>query len=278
MSAFLEYLIAVYRPVAALVAAFLPRRRWDAFPELPIARMAVLSGTLTCLAAIVFGVVGFLAHAQRAADALAGLTLHVAERQARYEIGGEVTTTMMQGASGLSIVSFLFLTPLGLCMMYLAVTGLLRGVAALVDDPVGDPLLTAIDRVVTRRADGLRRARDRRARERLEGEEVPDRLWPAQAVHAAGFDYVVVSSRRKTGWTPGTFVITSDKWYTVGEAFEVRLPGGLRTLYPLKEQRTNEVLRRAVQYELPPLEPRAAAPRAGSSRGPGDSPGGRYNR
>jgi hypothetical protein len=68
-------------------------------------------------------------------------------------------------------------------------------------------------------------------------------------------DFVVVSVRRKPGWTKGTWVITPDGWYVLGEPFDRPMPNGLRTVYPLTLQNTLEAVRKSVQYELPPMRP-----------------------
>ncbi len=254
MDAVVQALLVVGRGLAALVAGSLPRRRWEAFPALPIDRLAAVSGIVTFIAGVVLGVAGFLRFAWQAAGGVVDATLAIAGRQVRNQAPGQITSMTMQGASALSVVGFLFFTPLGLFATYLAVTGLVRAIAAWVDDPVGDPILTGIDAVATGSARRAKQTRARWSREREEGREVPDRLLPALSAGLDGFDYVVVASRRKADWTAGTFVITSDKWYTLGEPFEVRLPEGLRTVYPLREQKSAEVLRRGVSYELPPLE------------------------
>ena len=65
---------------------------------------------------------------------------------------------------------------------------------------------------------------------------------------------MVVAARRKPGWVTGTWVITNDGWFTLGEPFDRPTPNGLRTVYPLTLQTsTLEVLRKGVSYELPPL-------------------------
>ena len=122
------------------------------------------------------------------------------------------------------------------------------------DQATGDPLLTGLDELA--RSLGLRTrlsaARRRRARE--EGPEVADRLFTGEGVGLAGVDYAVVASRRKPDWTRGTIVMTSEGWYRLGEPFDARLPYGLRTVYPVTRLDTAEVLRKAVRYELPPLQ------------------------
>ena len=250
----------IARGLAALAAAMLPRRHWQAMPRLPIERLAAPSGLLTLGAGLVLGAFGFMDYAARASRGIVNVTLDIAARQVRNEIPGEISTTTMQGVSAISPIAFLLFTPLGLSALYLAGTGILRAVATATDDPMGDPILTGLDAVASRCIGRARDARVRRAREHLEGPEVPDRLMTADAADLAGFEYVVIASRRKPGWTAGTSVITGDKWFTLGEPFDVQLPVGLRTVYPLKEQKATEVLRRGVQYELPPLDERARLP------------------
>jgi|TARA_B100001964_G_C14173528_1_gene572682 hypothetical protein len=48
-------------------------------------------------------------------------------------------------------------------------------------------------------------------------------------------------------------VITSRQWYRIGRPWDMPLPVGLRTAYPLTEMREGEVLRKEVEYELPAL-------------------------
>ncbi len=274
MRAFLDHLVSVGRAFVAMFAALLPRWRWPAFPRLPIEAASGWSGLATAAAGAIIGGIGYMRYVRRVADGAITATFRIADRQVRNEIPGEITTFATQTVSALSLVAFVLFTPLGLCSLYLVLTGVFRAVAVTVDDAFGDPLLSGTDALVSRSTRRARRIRARRARQREEGREVPDQLLRADAASVAGFDYVVVSSRQKPGWSAGTFVITSDKWYTLGEPFEVRLPEGLRTVYPLREQKVAEVLRRGVQYELPPLEPSTARIRFGQPRrtdGPGVS-------
>jgi hypothetical protein len=168
-------------------------------------------------------------------------------------------------ASGLSPLAFFVATPAGWLTIYLGLTAVVRALAAWFDDPVGDPLLTGLDALQARGRAAARARRERVAQERAEGPEQPDRLHPAAWAGVSDAEFVVVSSRRKPDWTKGTFVITSGKWYTLGEPFPLDLPEGMRTIYPLAAQTGGEVLRRGVPYELPPLQPDAgpARPRAG---------------
>ena len=75
---------------------------------------------------------------------------------------------------------------------------------------------------------------------------------------------MIVAARRKPDWQKGTFVVTSDGWFTLGEPFDRPTPNGLRTIYPLMLQTTPDVVRKAVTYELPPLrQTRANPPKGG---------------
>jgi hypothetical protein len=254
----LEALSLIARALLAIPAALLPWRHWSRLAALPIEHLSLVSGITTAAIGFLVGTRGFLEYAWRAADATVNATLEVAANQLRGGVskGEWITSTTMQHFSVLSIFAFILFTPLGWLATYLVVTGLWRAIAGWAEDPFGDPILTGVDAALSGSWRGARQSRQRRARERLEGAEVPDRLYTGEWAKLPGVDFVVVASRRKPEWTKGTFVITSDRWYTLGEPYDFRLPGGVRTVYPLTAQRTNEVLRKGVPYELPPLEPR----------------------
>ena len=152
----------------------------------------------------------------------------------------------------LAPINYAFGTPSGLIATYLCLTGIVRAVAGYVDDPRGDPLLTLVDGIVHRTGRGARAVGTRLARERLEGREVPDRLVTGEWAGVAA-EYVVLASRCKPGWEEGVFVLTSDRWYRIGRLWDMPLPEGLRTAYPLTEVPLGEVLRKGVDYELPEL-------------------------
>lgn len=252
-----EYLTALLRGLAAVPAGLLPRRYWErVLYRLPISRLALVSALLTFLTGGFIGARGFLDYATRAAGAANQAMLEIAARQNAGQLpaGEPITTAAPVAFSILSLVAFALFTPLGLFATYLTVSGFVRAASSLVDEPFGDPILTGVDALVRRSSARAVAASRRRARARAEGPETPDRLYTGEWAGLSGVDYVVVSSRRKPGWDAGAFVITSDKWYTLGTPFDMRLPEGLRTVYPLTEQRVNEVLRRGVRYELPPLE------------------------
>jgi hypothetical protein len=268
--ALLHYLLAIARGLLALPASLLPRRLWDGrlLEPLPLRQAVPLSGLLTSLAGLVAGFRWYLAFVQRAADAAVNGAFEYSARQMRHELPAtrELTTWDLQSFSIIWLATFL-VTPAGLFALYLVVSGIVRAVSGLFEQPGGDYLLTGAD-AATRR--GLAWRRTRRAesrREESEGPAVPDRLFTGEWAGLTGVDYVVVASRRKAGWTRGTFVVTSDKWYTLGEPFDLQLPQGLRTVYPLTEQRVTEVLRRGVQYELPVLSRSERPAKAGRHEG-----------
>jgi len=257
MTAFLDYLAGIGRALLAVPAALLPQRYWESLESLPIRRAAPASGLATTIGGLYPGGRGLVAYLNRAADASIDATFDLAARQSRGEIpaGVDVTTWDLQRLSIFAFVAFVLFTPLGLLACYLAVSGLLRATSTTCDQPAGDPLLTGADALVRRAARRWRERRAEAARRRAEGPEVPDRVRTGAWAGLQGVDCVDMASRRKPGWTRGTFVITGDKWYTLGEPFDLKLPQGLRTIYPLTEQEVPEVLRRGVQYELPPLNP-----------------------
>ena len=245
----------------ALVAALLPARLWPSLPSLPIRRMALLSSILTIIASAVVGLGGFLEYGERVGRETAVLILKAGEAQLQGKLPADAAVNVAPiGIAALTPLAFIF-TPIGLLATYMALSGLTRAVTCIVDDPMGDPVLSVIDAGLHRASGKAQRARKRRERERAEGAEVPDRLYPADWARLTDADFVVVASRRKPDWDKGTFVITADKWYVVGEPFDLQLSDGLRTIYPLKEHTTRDVMRRGVQYELPPLRTRSSQTR-----------------
>jgi len=255
-------LCGLVRIIVAVPAALLPRRRWGAFPRLPVRQAAFVSGLLTLAVGVAIGVHFGLAFIRSASDALADAALGMKTNT--------IPLSPFMSASGLSPLLFLLATPTGWLSDYLVLSGLVRMLGAWFGEPMGDPLLSGLDDVLGRLRGGARDAHLRRSREREEGPEVPDRRFTGEWAGLPGVDFVVVASRAKPDWTKGTFVITSDKWYVLEEPFDLRLPQGLRTAYPLTELKVFEVLRRGVSYELPPLE---RGRRAGAAVGRGAEAG-----
>lgn len=236
-----EVIRSLIDSVLAIVAGFLPVAWWQRWPSVQIRRFAVASAFVTMFAGFAIGVPGFLRYAER--------------------LGGIASAAIMSGSSdktpqafsALAPLLFALTTPLGLFSSYLVVSGFIRVLAGYVDDPCGDPLVSLVVRVATRSAHARRARSAAHDRLRREGAEVPDRLYSGEWANLPQADYVIVSSRRKPGWDAGVFVITSEKWYRLGVPFDMELPEGLRTVYPITALETVEVLRKGVPYELPPL-------------------------
>jgi hypothetical protein len=215
-------------------------RRWE---------RSTLAAIATLLLGVGLGGLGFIRYLRQAASANNDLILEAAGR------GADVSTTSSMGLTALAPVSFLIATPLGWLTGYLVVTGLVRSVANAVREPLGDPIVALIARTRMRVASRRSQARMAAGREALEGPAVADRLASATRFELHGADLVVVASRAKAEWTPGTVLDCGDRFYTVGEAVSRTLPVGLRTLYPLTETPHAGVFRRIVRYDLPAREP-----------------------
>jgi hypothetical protein len=217
--------------VIALPFALLPRRRWDAV-NLPVQNVVLPSALITCLGGAAFGITGFFAH----------MAFILAQR--------EWTAPPMMIYV---FIGYVIGTWRGLLSLYLAITGMLRAVAWFVDEPFGDPILTGLDHLIARGRTSHRDRSTRAAREKLEGSDEPDRRYDGEWAGLPGVDFVIVAARRKPGWTKGTWVITDEGWFVLGEPFDRPMPHGLRTVYPLTVQNTLEAVRKSVQYQLPPL-------------------------
>ncbi len=234
--------------LAAMLASLLPYRLWERLPSsFPMTGAAFGSGLATLFLGAAIGIPGFLEHAHATTSLGIDAELHktMTDPAAGYSQG------MVQGFAGLSIFTFLLLTPAGWLTLYLMIGGGVRTMAAWFDDPIGDPILTGVDAILWR-AGARRRVRDARAeREGLEGPEVPDRVVSSAAAGIPGCDLVIVASRRKPDWERGVVVFTADGCYRIGDPAERTIAGRLRTLYPLTAHNDLEVIRRAVQYDMP---------------------------
>jgi hypothetical protein len=207
----------------------------------------------TLLSGIVVGEIGFLRFAQEAASANNTLMLEIAARQSSGTMGGQdITVAAPVALTMLSSLTFALGTPLGWFATYLVLTGVVRCVAAGVGERRGDPVVGLTRRLVARWRRRRREARAEAAHVALAGPEVADRVLRAERFGIAGADLVVVASRPKPEWTPGTVLDCGDRWLCVGEAVQRSLPVGLRTLYPLVDMPASAVFRKLVRYELPP--------------------------
>src|SRR4029078_13113688 len=127
----------------AMIAALLPHRLWQRVPPwIPIDDAVFLSGIATLMIAAPIGIPGFLAHAG-ATTSLANETMIAAEIQRKMDYN----RGLVQGFAGLSIFTFV-VAPVGLLTLYLAWSGVLRAMSGWFGDPVGDPVLTGLERVI----------------------------------------------------------------------------------------------------------------------------------
>jgi len=217
------------------------------------ASRGAFAAIVTLLSGVVIGEIGFLRFAAEAASVNNTLMLEIAGRQASGTMGGQdISGAAPVALTMLSAITFAVGTPLGWLATYLVVTGLVRCVAAAVSERRGDPIVGLVRRMVVRwrrRRDAARAVATYAA---LAGSEVRDRVVEGDRVGLAGATLVVVASRPKPDWTPGTVLDCGDRWLRVGNAVERTLPVGLRTLYPLVEMPDTDVFRRVVRYDLPP--------------------------
>ena len=238
------------RWAVAVAAGLAPRRLWpDLERHLPVRRTAAVSGLATMLGGFFYGFGGFMTFATTLADA--NNTWMLARLAGAPRSSDPAAGLVPYGVSVVTLFIYLLFTPRGLFSSYVVVTGVLRSLAAYVDDPFGDPLLTGADWAVMTL---FRRNRDERrqiARNRLEGAERPDQLRTGAWAGVPDADYVVLAARRKAEWDPGAIILTSSDWYKLGVPFDIETPAGLRTAYPLKKMETVEVVRRGIRYELP---------------------------
>lgn len=244
--------------VLALPLALLPRRYWQSI-DLPVASMAPLSGFVGLFTGFAIGFTGYFAYLQRLVNTPGLSMLDVGRLQVQGKLPETVEAATAPGAIYITApIAFAFFTPLGLFATYLVASSFFRIASWYIDETHGDPMLTAAD-ALGRRLFGSHQQRTARvAREKLEGAHEPDRRYDGEWAGLSDVDFVIVAARRKPEWTKGTFVITSDGWFTLGEAFDRPTPNGLRTIYPLTLQKTHDVMRRSVNYELPPLRPARA--------------------
>ena len=132
--------------------------------------------------------------------------------------------------SVITLFIFLFFTPARLlAALYLMASGLLRALAAYVDDPSGDPILTGIDWTMKTMFEQNRREWRQIVRERLEGANAPEVLRTGEWAGIPDADFVVLAARRRAEWDPGAIIPTISDWYKLGVPFDLRTPAGMRT-------------------------------------------------
>lgn len=235
----METLVGAFR-------CFLPARYWE-----DQRNGAIISIFLTFATGIFVGLRGLIAYATRAADEAAKLVLQVG---ASGPIGGGDQNAQLVAAMQspiLAAIAFLMFTPTGWLADYLVISAVFRGITLAVDNPWGDPIIEGVDRLVRDKSAELKAKKEGDARELAEGPEVPDKVLECKKFAAKDADYVVVSSRRKTGWTSATTVIADSVRLRIGDVREITIEGLLRTCYPLKIIRDLQVDRRIVHYRWP---------------------------
>jgi hypothetical protein len=248
--------------VLAIVAGIAPNRLWRRLePPLPITRAAIQSGLVTLVLGFTLGVDGFLDFSTRSADLNNGWMLKNVSRFCPPGSCGasNAVALMPYGTSALTLFAFLFFTPLGLLSMYLVLSGFTRALSAWVGDPRGDFLLSGLFGALSSSSAAGRSRVARAAREREEGPEVDDVLATGDWAGLRA-DYLVIASRRKPEWTAGAIILSSADWYRLEVPIEATIDGRLRTIYPLTRLETPEVVRRGIQYELPPLSLQVESP------------------
>jgi hypothetical protein len=237
----------------ALPLTLLPRRYWQSF-DLPVANVAPFGALLPLLGGFAIGFRGYflyLAQLQRVNELS---MLEVGRLQVEQKLPETVAASTAPFAIYITApIAYALFTPLGLFASYLMLTSIVRLISVYIEEPHGDPILTGLDALARRTFTSYRERSDRAARQSLEGADEPDRRYSGEWAGLTGVDCVIVSARRKPEWVKGTFVITSDGWFTLGEPFDRPTPNGLRTIYPLTLQTTPDVVRRSVQYELPKM-------------------------
>lgn len=236
----METLVGVFR-------CFLPVRYWD-----DMRRGAIPSIIITLAGGTIVGLKGLLAHMVGPAREAARIALEVGATGGVKGLDQtDQLVATMTGSPLIAALAFFLFTPTGWLADYLFLSAIFRGVTLAVDNPWGDPLLTAIDHVVRDRRAEHRARQEAEAREAAEGPVVPDQVLECRKFAGNEADFVVVSSRRKEGWTRATTVVANGVRLRLGDPLEKMLEGKLRTCYPLKVIRDIQVDRRVVRYRWP---------------------------
>ena len=238
----MEMLVGVFR-------CLLPSRYWQ-----DVRDGAFVSILLTAALGVRVGYAGFFERAAQAGEEGARLALKLGAPAGAGGVGGMDQTAAVAAAlqgGALAPFAFFLFTPMGWLADYLVLSAVFRGFTLAVDNPWGDPILTALDYVVRGRRAESAANRAAREREEAEGPVVPDQVLECRKFDGKEADFVVVSSRRKEGWTLATTVIAHSIRLRLGEPKETTIEGRLRTCYPLKVIRDIQVDRRIVHYDWP---------------------------
>jgi hypothetical protein len=254
----IAFLAAAARGVLATCAAMLPRRYWPRLdPHLPVTSAAAAASIVTMLAGAAFGITGFLGHLAKVTSLNNSLYLEAAASSDAESM------PLPSALSGLSLFTFILLTPQGWISSYLAVTGLVRSIGSQFDDAHGDFILTAGDAIVRRVSTRVRRRGEIDNRRLLEGPNLRDRIVPGVRFGAPHADLVIVAARIKDGWETGTVVLSDRGEFRITDADDRTIDGRLRRVYFLARHQDLEAFRRTVRYEFDAagITNRAANPR-----------------
>jgi hypothetical protein len=233
------------RWIGGVAAAMVPRRYWPALDGfVPASRAAAVAALLTMGAGVALGFFGLFAHLREVASLNNAAYLEAAVRH-----GGE-ELPLPSALSGLSLFTFVLLTPQGWLSSYLAISGLVRTVGSQFDDPHGDFVLTLVDAGARRVATSTIRRGATANRHRLEGPRARDRVVPGNRVGLAVADVVIIASRIKDGWEPGTIVLSNRGEFRILDCEDRTIDGRLRRLYPLARVGDLQAFRRTVTYEF----------------------------
>ena len=229
----------------------LPRHYWPALERsLPVYNAPFAASLLTLLAGAALGITGFMAHLAEVTSANNDLYMEAA----RHAKGDEMP--LPSALSGLSLFTFIFLTPQGWISTYLTVSGLVRTVGSQFDDPHGDLVLTAVDAGVRNAMTRTSAKAREEERHRHEGPRVRDRVVNGNDIGIPEADLVVLASRIKEDWDHGTVVLSDDGEFRVIGIEDRTIDGRLRRLYSLQRHTDLEAFRRTVHYTFPGKEPR----------------------
>jgi hypothetical protein len=236
----METFVGVFR-------CFLPVRYWD-----DMRRGALVSVLVTLTFGTIIGLKGLLAYMAQPAAQAAKVALEVGASGGVKGLGQEQQmVAALTGSPLIAALAFFLFTPTGWLADYLFLSAIFRGVTLAVDNPWGDPILTGLDYAVRGQRTEYRARKDAEARELAEGPRVPDQILECRKFAGKEADFVVVSSRRKEGWTLATTVVADGVRLRLGDPLEKTLDGKLRTCYPLKVIRDIQVDRRVVSYKWP---------------------------
>ena len=221
----------------SLIAAVLPagdRRRLSRRYSLGLNGASLFVGATQVMVGGAVWAYGFLIYGGRISN------LQTAAAGMNVEPSESLPTLMFAGP--LTFIAYL-LTPVGLLLAYITLTGVMRLVVlGTVREPLGDPLLV----LVLWGGRSFRRGSVRQAQLARLGPERPDRIKEEGAL-----DLVVLSCREKPEWNKRVTIQIGSRFYRLRGVGE-RQDGAQRAItYHLREADPGEVVRGLVRYDGP---------------------------